>query len=188
MRQLMVVILVAVLCCGITAGQAGANEIPKALAGVDLASAQCITDSEATNVRGLYTPPNSKSPNGFSVGYCTWYVDWRAYQQLNWKLKFSVSSGRDAWRWWDIVTNAGRGQEGHVNDIMVFGAWTGNPYGHVAWVENMITKGSKWQVEHANWRGFNIISKETFQRVNSSSVQLSGGKQTYPLRGFLYKK
>jgi surface antigen len=149
-----------------------------------------ITDTDAAGIHG-----SAWSPNNFPKGQCTWYVDGKVKESSGWILKFSQSSGRDAYKWWDMVTNANKGQSGYKGDIMVFNKWSGNSYGHVAFVESS-TPGSKWNITHANWKtGSSVRTIEnypiyaaTFVKGNSGYVKLSGGSAQYPLRGFLYKK
>jgi hypothetical protein len=156
------------------------------------------------------------SPNGFPVGQCTWYVDGRVKQYFSgWKLNFSSSSGRDAYKWWTMVTNMHQGNArftgSYKGEVMVLNQWTGNPYGHVAFVESSSADsngGKYWTVTHANFKtgspvkymnvegsvrytsasGYYPIYKGTFYRVSGSYSQVSlGGTAKYPLRGFLYK-
>lgn len=167
---------------------AWATQLPLNL---DQADAYLISDADAENIRG-----EAWSRNGFPKGQCTWYVDGRVKEAKNWTLKFSRTSGRDGWTWWDLVTNAGKGQLGLAGDIMVLNKWRSNPYGHVAYVESS-TSGSSWNVTHANWasgsavrtiEGYKVY-KATFKKSSSSGyVKISGGSTNYPLRGFLYKK
>jgi hypothetical protein len=194
----LVVLGVIIFSCSIVSSQMLAEDLPRALANVDLGSAECITDTEAMNIRG-----EAWSPNGFPGGQCTWYADGRWKEYYGVKLNFSITSGRDAWKWWDIVTNTGKGNANftgnYAGEIMVLNKWTGNPYGHVAFVESSkanASGGTQWYVTHANWsnsdakvrtiEGYRITAK-TFYRVSSSRVN-TGGSAQYPLRGFLYKK
>jgi surface antigen len=170
-------------------GAAGASEVPKAFEGVDLSDVQRVNDTEADQIRG-----SAWSPNGFPKGQCTWYVDGRTKEYSGWILKFSQNYGRDAYKWWDMVTNAKKGQLGYRGDVMVFNKWTGNPYGHVAFVESS-TPGSTWNVSHANWttgspvryiEGYPIYNA-TFAKSSTGYVKRSGSSSVYPVRGFLYK-
>ena len=137
----------------------------------------------------------SWSPNNFPVGQCTWYTDGRVYQN-GWRLQFTQSYGRDAYKWWDMVTNANKGQLGYPGDIMVFSKSSNLPYGHVAYVESTIVAGKKWNVLHVNWArgtvigtkcGYNI-RRVTVEKMSTGKVRVGGSSTTYPLSGFLYRK
>lgn len=162
---------------------------PRSLGGLSVASAEIIADQAADSFRG-----EGWSPNGFSKGQCTWWVDGRANEK-GWRLNFSQNYGRNAYKWWDMVTNAGKNQVGSKGSIMVMDRWVGNDYGHVLYVEDMLTSGSKWKVSHANFGAGSIcryvegvpIRLVTATKSGSSRVSL-GGASTYPLRGFLYKR
>ena len=189
------VFLTTALIYAVVAPQVMADQLPRALEGMDLASTQCITESEAMDIRG-----EAWSPNGFPSGQCTWYVDGRVNLD-GWKLKFSKAS--NAYTWWDNVKNANQGQQGLHGDIMVFkkASWNSN-YGHVAYVESS-TPGKQWSVSHANvsssfgtldktWTkksGYNVYDT-TFKKVSGSNdVTRVGGSSThYAYYGFLYKK
>ncbi len=169
--------------------QSYARQIPGALAGLEPIALQEVTDEEAAAVRG-----EAWSPNGLPAGQCTWYVDGKVYKD-GWRLKFSQNYGRHAYKWWDLVTNANKGQLGLHGDIMVLNKWDGNQYGHVAYVESS-TPGQKWDVSHANWYGNyktqNIDGKNykiyygTYKKVSEGKVNYNGGSSKYPLRGRPY--
>jgi len=204
MKRLGLSILGILFLCGL-AFQAGASELPAALEGINLSSAHCISDAEAMNIRG-----EAWSPNGFSRGQCTWYVDGR-YKEWSkgWTIHFSKNSGRDAYNWYSLVdgfTNGskkakvGKGQEGHAGDIMVINRWKdkdgryrSGAYGHVAFVEQMLKKSNQWKISHAHWATGsatrNIEGKKIYQAIVSksgSNVAIGGAK--VPLRGFIYRK
>lgn len=137
----------------------------------------------------------SWSPNGFPPGQCTWAADGYA-NQSGWLLKFSQSYGRDAWKWWDLVTNANQGQLGYPGDILVLNKSKTLPYGHLFYIEKTLDVGKKWVGLHANWAvgdyvtticGY-TIRRVTIEKKSNGEVTVGGGKTTYPIRGFLYKK
>lgn len=192
-----IVFLSAVLICAV-ADVSGASVVPDSLQGLDVSRLEHIDDSVADEIRG-----EAWSPNGFPRGQCTWYADGRWKERHGFKLKFSISSGRDAWKWYDIVTNVGKGTAYYTHDyageIMVLNRWSGNNYGHNSFVESSVadsTGGRKWNVTHVNWNKNDPssrsiegvrVTKKTFYRVNYNTVS-TGGTARYPLRGFLYKK
>lgn len=123
------------------------------------------------------------SPNGFLSGQCTWFVDGTANEN-GWLIQFSQSYGRNGWTWYDLVTNATRSSNPQVGSIMVFNTWSGNPYGHVAWVTGV--SGNNITVRHANWDGKGSVRTDTFVK-NGSGVKVLGGSKTYPVRGYLIR-
>jgi surface antigen len=136
----------------------------------------------------------SGSPNGFSVGQCTWYADGRCAES-GWTLKFSQTTGRDARRWYDLVTNGRCAVGPQAGTIMVLDAWGSNSAGHVAYVESVLNGGKSWRVTHANFP-FTTKSRvlqgvQTWQADfefvpgSTTKVRLVGGSTQYPLRGFI---
>jgi len=193
MKKTSVILLLLVLVLGIIP-TLNALEVPRALSGIDLASARVVGDDEAATVRG-----EAWSPNGFPRGGDSWYVDGRVYQD-GWKLRFSQNPGNESYKWWDLITNANKRELGKHGDIMVLNRWndgTGK-YGHVAYVEsstNLTFDNPSWTVTHTNWPGTKVgeiegvnINKGTFTKVSAGKVNYNGGSSQYPLRGFLYKR
>lgn len=135
------------------------------------------------------------SPNGFSVGQCTWFVDGRCAES-GWTLKFSQNWGRDARRWYDLVTNGRRAQYPQYGAIMVVDGWDGNSAGHVAYVE-ALTNGGRWRVSHANWSGGTksrvLQGVQTWEREfefavgDATRVRPVGTTTWYQLRGFIIR-
>jgi len=171
-----------------------ADLLPRAVSGLDLTDDQFVSAEEAENIRGEAN--KSWSPHGFPKGECTWYVDGRAAQK-GWNLKFKKAS--NAYTWYDNVTNAKKNSStGKTGDIMVLNKWSGNPYGHVLYVENAINKDNKWTVSHAKWStswgGSKYKTIDGVQIYKSTVTETSkqrvnfGTRSTYPLRGFLHKK
>ena len=166
-----------------------ANPIPSVLAELDHSTIKVLDQNEVQDIQGA-----GWSPNGFPRGQCTWWADGRANER-GWRLRFSSTSGRNAYKWWDMVTNANKGQLGLSGDIMVLDRWTGNAYGHVGIVETSVTRGSSWKVSHANWNAGSVfryvegvpIRMASVKKVSPGRVSF-GGTSSYPLRGFLYKR
>jgi hypothetical protein len=135
------------------------------------------------------------SPNGFAVGQCTWFADGRCAES-GWRLNFSQNSGRDARRWYDLVTNGQRVANPRNGAIMVLDSWSGNSAGHVAYVE-AITNGGRWRVSHANWSGGTksrvLQGVQTWEREfefrvgGSTKVRPVGTTTWYPIRGFIVR-
>lgn len=135
------------------------------------------------------------SPNGFSKGECTWYADGRCAES-GWTLRFSQNYGRDARRWYDLVTNGSCAAGPRAGAIMVLDGWSTNPAGHVSYVEAVLNGGTRWRVTHANWNvggtvvrtidGVQIRQHEfEFVPGTTNQVRTVGGSRTYPLRGFI---
>src|ERR1043166_7547695 len=86
------------------------------------------------------------SHSSLHVGECTWYALERANQN-GWEIKFDVNWGRHARNWWEKVQNAERSDQPVPGSIMVLDSWKGNPYGHVAYVEQ-VENTNEWRVTH----------------------------------------
>lgn len=187
MKKMMVM---AGLCIGIgITGIGFAGSMPKALEDLDQTRVKVLDSPQAQTIQGT-----GWSPNGFSKGQCTWWTDGRANEN-GWRLKFAQSYGRDASKWWSLVTNAGQSQYGLKGNIMVLAPWQGNSYGHVGVVESSVKADSSWKVSHANWNAGSAyrtvegvqIRLASVSKVSPGRVSF-GGASSYPLRGFLYKK
>jgi len=136
---------------------------------------------------------NRVSPDaaGFSAGECTWYAFLRA-QESGWRIRFDKPYGRHARAWWEKVTNADRGSKPKKDSIMVLDAWKGNQYGHVSYVEEVVSD-DEWIVTHANWRIGKVVRmigmKEIFRakcnRVDGG-MHIEGVDAIFRLRGFLH--
>lgn len=125
-------------------------------------------------------------------GQCTWYACVRAADD-GWRLRFDTDYGRHALHWGQKVTNAEKSQTPTVGSLMVLDAWEGNPYGHVAYVEQVSPNGKQWTISHANWavgqlshtRATVPIYKANCTATNNHGVLLEEQSQIYPLRHFL---
>ena len=78
------------------------------------------------------------SPNGFQTGSeptrCTYMAD-ELTDWFGWRLHFTVSTDRDAYRWPDIVSNARTVSKPVPGSILVLDEWAGgSEWGHVAFV------------------------------------------------------
>jgi len=132
-------------------------------------------------------------PRELPVGECTWYADNRA-KEAGWDLEFRQHFGRDARKWGDMVANATLVQEPKVGSLMVLDSWGSNPYGHVAYVEE-VADAEHFTVTHANMMvGVKIVARNgvPIRKVDvvksGSSVSFGEGKASYKLIGFLVKK
>lgn len=134
--------------------------------------------------------PGLHPDGGFKAGECTWYVFQRT-QDFGWQLRFDKPYGRHAAKWWKKVGNAERGLAPVSHAVMVFEAWPGNPYGHVAFVERVLPDGS-WEVTHANLG----VSERDGERAGipvyrarfepcSEGARLFGTRHVFRLLGFL---
>jgi hypothetical protein len=206
MKRLSLCILIAIFLC-VPAYQAGANDTPRVLQGLELTDDQRLPEAEAAQIRGEAWSPNNfaRGPNG----YCTWYVDGRYKEATGWTIHFNKNSDRDAYKWWDRVdgftkgskkASVGKGQEGHKGDIMVINRWKdkdgiyrAGAAGHVAYVEQMQTNSKKWKISHANWKTGNATRYIEGKPIYEATTTRSGnnvviGGAPVPLRGFLYRK
>ncbi len=128
------------------------------------------------------------SPNGFVKPQCTWGADWNA-EWSGWRLKFSANSGRDAWKWWTMVTNAGgKGATPQANSVLVFKKSSeGGPssVGHVGWVKSV--SGASLVLSHSNFPVNSGLRDETFDIRSDGRVRRRGYSTWYAVYGYLYK-
>lgn len=134
------------------------------------------------------------SPNGFVSPQCTWKADWNAADR-GWRLQFSQSGGRDAWKWWTIISNAERSSAPRVDSIgVIHNARNGGEgdSGHVFWVKSRTrtTAGYDLTISHSNWPSGTIRESARAQwRKSDGKVRIMrddgvwGGWKT--CRGFL---
>ncbi len=88
--------------------------------------------------------PASDAGNGFSYGYCTWYVAHKRY--IPWR-------GNAAEWWWTArAFGAAEGTTPRTGAVMVMGYSGTSPEGHVAYVESVKPDGS-FVVSEMNWWG-----------------------------------
>ncbi|MFM9874535.1 MAG: CHAP domain-containing protein [Fimbriimonadaceae bacterium] len=132
-------------------------------------------------------------PRELPPGECTWYAAARA-KESGWDLKFKQQFGRDARKWGELVTNGKLVAEPVVGSLMVLDAWGTNPFGHVAYVEE-VADSAHFTVTHANMMvGVKVFSKNgvPIRRVDAEldgkAVSFGEGKADYPVIGFLVMK
>ncbi len=88
--------------------------------------------------------PPSGTGNGFSYGYCTWYVAHKRY--IPWR-------GNAAEWWWTArAFGAAEGATPRPGAVMVMGYSGTSPQGHVGYVESVNPDGS-FVVSEMNWWG-----------------------------------
>lgn len=133
-------------------------------------------------------------PRPLPSGECTWYAAMRAKED-GWNLNFKQQYGRDARKWGDLVRNGELVGTPEVGALMILDAWGVNPYGHVAYVEEVMD-AEHFTVTHANM----MVGVKAFERqgvpirradlvVEGGSVRFEeGGKIDYPLLGFLIRR
>lgn len=137
-----------------------------------------------------FVAPEASNADGLPKGQCTWYAHLRA-QKSGWHILFDKPYDRHAAYWWEKVTNAEKTEEPREGTVMVFGPWEGNPYGHVAYVEKVLSK-TEWIITHANCnlgtREVDLKGVPTY-RVKCTKIDggvvVQGCKQVFPVRGFL---
>ena len=88
--------------------------------------------------------PVSGAGNGFTYGYCTWWVANKRY--IPWR-------GNAAQWWWNARPfGFGEGSAPRAGAIMVTGVSGTSPEGHVAYVES-VNAGGSFVVSEMNWWG-----------------------------------
>jgi surface antigen len=88
--------------------------------------------------------PVSGAANGFTYGYCTWWVAHKRY--IPWR-------GNAAQWWWNArAFGAAEGSAPQAGAVMVMGVSGTSPEGHVAYVESVNPNGS-FVVSEMNWWG-----------------------------------
>jgi surface antigen len=113
--------------------------------------------------------PVSGGGNGFSYGYCTWWVAHKRY--VPWR--------GNAYQWWWNARAFGfaEGPTPRAGAIMVMGISGTSPQGHVAYVESVNANGS-FVVSEMNWWG---VSGGGWNRVDYRTVTSMRG-----VLGFIY--
>jgi surface antigen len=99
----------------------------------------------------LAKPPQSRAvgpvaggANGFTYGYCTWWVAHK--RSIPWR-------GNAAQWWWNArAFGAAEGSAPQAGAVMVMGVSGTSPEGHVAYVESVNSNGS-FVVSEMNWWG-----------------------------------
>jgi surface antigen len=131
-------------------------------------------------------------PRELPVGECTWYAASRA-KEAGWNLEFKQQFGRDARKWGEIISNGKLEQEPVVGSLMVLDAWGANPFGHVAYVEE-VADATHFTVTHANMMvGVKVFAKNgvPIRRIDvekdGNMVSFGDGKADFKLIGFLVK-
>jgi surface antigen len=129
------------------------------------APARRITASVAARAIG----PVTGAANGFTYGYCTWWVAHKRY--VPWR-------GNAAQWWWNARPfGYAEGAAPRPGAIMVMGVSGTSPEGHVAYVESVNGAGSV-VVSEMNWWG---VPGGGWGRVDYRTVTSMGG-----ILGFIY--
>ncbi|HXN02522.1 MAG TPA: CHAP domain-containing protein [Candidatus Dormibacteraeota bacterium] len=113
--------------------------------------------------------PVSGAANGFSYGYCTWWVAHK--RPIPWR--------GNAYQWWWNARSFGfaEGATPRAGAIMVLGISGSSPQGHVAFVESVNPDGS-FVVSEMNWWG---VAGGGWNRVDYRTVTSMRG-----ILGFIY--
>ena len=111
----------------------------------------------------------SGAANGFSYGYCTWWVAHKRY--IPWR--------GNAYQWWWNARSFGfaEGAAPRPGAVMVMGISSTSPQGHVAYVESVNPNGS-FVVSEMNWWG---VPGGGWNRVDYRTVTSMRG-----VLGFIY--
>jgi len=111
----------------------------------------------------------SGGANGFSYGYCTWWVAHKRY--IPWR--------GNAYQWWWNARSFGfaEGAAPRRGAVMVMGISSTSPQGHVAYVESVNPDGS-FVVSEMNWWG---VAGGGWNRVDYRTVTSMRG-----ILGFIY--
>jgi surface antigen len=113
--------------------------------------------------------PASGAANGFSYGYCTWWVAHKRY--IPWR-------GNAAEWWWNARPfGFAEGATPRAGAVMVMGVSGTSPQGHVAYVESVNPNGS-FVVSEMNWWG---VPGGGWNRVDYRTVTSMRG-----ILGFIY--
>jgi surface antigen len=107
--------------------------------------------------------------NGFSYGYCTWWVAHK--RPIPWR--------GNAYQWWWNARSFGfaEGATPRVGAVMVMGISGSSPQGHVAYVESVNPDGA-FVVSEMNWWG---VAGGGWNRVDYRTITSTRG-----LLGFIY--
>lgn len=136
---------------------------------------------------------NIRSAKGGSTlpkGQCTWYA-WERAREAGWKIRFDVPYNRHAKNWWVKVTNGSKGQAPRAGSVMILGAWPGNPYGHVGYVES-VRDNDHWTITHANFGVGDYVGNRDnipYYRAECErterGIRLTQDGRDFPLVGFV---
>jgi surface antigen len=113
--------------------------------------------------------PVSGAANGFSYGYCTWWVAHKRY--IPWR------GNAYQWLWNARAFGFAEGATPRAGAVMVMGISGTSPQGHVAYVESVNPNGS-FLVSEMNWWG---VPGGGWNRVDYRTVTSMGG-----VLGFIY--
>jgi surface antigen len=123
----------------------------------------------AASVPSAARGPASGAANGFSYGYCTWWVAQKRY--IPWR-------GNAAEWWWNARPfGFAEGATPRGGAVMVMGVSGTSPQGHVAYVESVNPDGS-FVVSEMNWWG---VAGGGWNRVDYRTVTSMRG-----ILGFIY--
>ena len=116
-----------------------------------------------------WVPSLAGGGNGFTFGYCTWWVAHKRY--IPWR-------GNAAQWWWNARPfGFAEGGTPRVGAVMVMGISGTSPQGHVAYVESVNPDGS-FVVSEMNWWG---VPGGGWNRVDYRTVTSMRG-----ILGFIY--
>lgn len=86
---------------------------------------------------------------------------------------------------WSKLVTSSKGSDLKKNSVLVIDSFSGSSVGHVAIVTSV--SGNKIYVRHSNWDKANTVSTGYYTRVSANRITYNGGKNQYPLLGFIYK-
>lgn len=117
-----------------------------------------------------HKPVNPFDQFGKTHYECTRYA-WGRFAEINKKnLTFSRNYGRHGGTWFELVNNASKTTKPMKNSVIVWGATRSNPYGHVAFVEELLSDGLVISEANYSVKGrYNGRIKLTWAQVNSRS-------------------
>jgi surface antigen len=142
---------------------------PEAPAVLPIAVSAPMRVASARMSSSSVSPAVSGAANGFSYGYCTWWVAHK--RPIPWR--------GNAYQWWWNARPFGfaEGATPRVGAVMVMGISGSSPQGHVAYVESVDPDGS-FVVSEMNWWG---VAGGGWNRVDYRRITSTGG-----LLGFIY--
>lgn len=132
-----------------------------------------------------YNKPN----NPFEKGQCTWFAFGRALETTGTSISFTQNYNRHGKNWITLSVGLTTGTTPLPNSIAVWAGDTANPYGHVGYVEDVVSDICK--LRETNIRSFGKNLTEHYNESNiikdyTSNQMNLRGKGVGRLIGYIY--
>ena len=128
-------------------------------------------NQNTVSIRNIINDEFGGGKNGYDL-QCVEYVQYKI-KILGCDIDWPVKSGRNGGKWAEIFIIQGKYKVSDEPDISCAMSFTGLPgYGHVAFVENVMSDGSA-KISEANWPGEGKYNERT---VNKAMQQKYGAK------------